>query len=307
MVECSLHPTAGRRYVHVFPSDPFLSEIRDCYRSAARRLPWMVVHDLAAWSSSREDWQDPELVVIFWGCLPTGVIPERRRSALVARYTESVGLPEGLNAVQRQIVERYTADADVPDLLLGGTPTVADFWSGKHRATAFAPIGYEPEILGRPDWTTPKTIDFAFRGTLIGRRLYILKKLQKSFPRLGSIHSFGLERKFQLDRALIDLYIGHSSDLSFPGMRLWQGIASSAALVTEPRDAWPAVAGRHYIEVPEVDPDLFGFFVENLRELLQDTAALRSIAETAHKELSVYTVDRCMEGFVVPATKGLRG
>jgi hypothetical protein len=306
MEECRLHPTAGRHFVHVFPSDPFLGEIRDCYRSAARRIPWMSVDDISYWHPDRPEWGDRERVVIFWGASP-GWIPRHRRAAAVLRYTESVGIPEGLNPVQRQLVEQFSACSEAFDMLLGGTVTVADFWSGKYKMTAFAPIGYEPEILGRPDWSTPKIADFAFRGNLIGRRMYIMKKLQKSFLNINWIHSFGLERKFQLDKTLIDLYIGHSSDLSFPGMRLWQGISSSAALVMEPRDAWPAVAGRHYIEIPEADPDLFGFFVEKLRELLRDTAALRLIAETAHKELSAYTIDRCMEDFVVPATKGLRG
>src|ERR1700690_1113363 len=97
MVECRLHPTAGRRYVHVFPNDPFLGEIRDCYRSAARRLPWMSVAALDYWMAGLPEWDDPELVVIFWGCLPLGRIPERRRAAVVFRYTESVGVPEGLN------------------------------------------------------------------------------------------------------------------------------------------------------------------------------------------------------------------
>lgn len=306
MLECKLHPTAGRHYIHVFPGDPFLGEIRDCYKSAARRLPWMSVDSTAYWNPERPEWNDPERIVIFWGVLPEW-IPRSRKAGAVLRYTESVGAPEGLNPIQRQIVERFTADSESVDMLLGGTSTVADFWSGKYRSTAFAPIGYEPGILGRPDWAAPKIADFAVRGNLIARRLWILKKLQKSFLKLNWIHSFGLERKFQLDKSLVDLYIGHSNDLSFPGMRLWQGISSSAALVTEPRDAWPAVAGRHYIEIPEADPDLFGFFVENLRELLNDAGTLRSIAETAHRELSTYTIDRCMEEFVVPATKGLRG
>lgn len=307
MEVCQLHPTAGRRYVHVFPNDPFLSEIGDCYRSAARRMPWMAVEDVSLWTPYREEWQDPELVVIFWGVLPDS-IPKVRRAAVALRYTESVGDASGLNPVQHEIIERFTAVASIPDLLIGGTSTVADFWSGKYRASAFAPIGYESDALGRPDWTAKKTSDLAFRGNYLGRRVWILKKLRRQFPRLRWIHSFGLNRKAELDLSLLDLYIGHSDEPSFPGMRLWQGIASSATLVTEPRDAWPAVAGRHYIEIPAAVPDVFEVFVESLKSVLKlGEGSLRSVSMTAHAELSVYTIERCMEEFVVPATKGLRG
>jgi hypothetical protein len=307
MVECQLrlHPTAGRHYVHVFPSDQFLWEIRDCYLSAARRIPWMSVDNLPYWNVHRPEWDEPERIVIFWGCIPE-YIPSHRKAAAVLRYTESVGIPEGLNSVQNSIVERFSYCPDRFDLLLGGTSTVANFWAGKYRETAFAPIGYEPAILGRPHWPT-KTTDIAFRGNAIGRRNWILGKLRKSFPKLLWIHSFGLARKVELDRSKIDLYVGHSDEPSFPGMRLWQGIASSAALVTEPRDAFPAVAGRHYLEIPSADPDMFGYFVESIRDILKDEKTLERIAKTAHIELSAYTIDRCMEEFVVPATRGLHG
>lgn len=305
MVECKIHPTAGRRYIHVFPQDPFLSEIGDCYRSAARRIPWMEVIDVA--SLSPDDWQDYRAVVIFWGHLPAVIIPRHRRAAVVLRYTESVGDSSGLNPVQHDIIERFSAAASIPDLLIGGTHTVADFWKGKYKEVAVAPIGYEPAVLGRPDRDVKKTSDVAFRGNFLGRRVWILKKIQRSFPHFKWIHSFGIDRKNELDRSKIDLYIGHSDEPSFPGMRLWQGIASSAALVTEPRDAWPAIAGRHYIEIPAADPSIFGAFVDSIRTLLKDEAALKKVSETAHAELSVYTIDHCMEEFIVPATKGLHG
>jgi len=306
MEECHLHPTAGRRYVHVFPGDPFLGEIRDCYRSAARRIPWMLVDNLPYWNPERPEWLDQNLILIFWGELPESM-PRSRKAAVALRYTESVGVPDGLNPVQHKIVEKFSSYSDRVDMLIGGTSTVANFWHGKYRETAFAPIGYEPEILGRPDWTTKKTADIAFRGNYLGRRPWILNKLRRSFPKFLWIHSFGLSRKKELDQSMIDLYIGHSDEPSFPGMRLWQGIASSATLVTEPRDAWPASPGRHYLEIPAADPDLFGMFVESIREILSDPKTLKMVAELAHRELSLYTIDRCMDEFIVPVTKGLRG
>jgi hypothetical protein len=300
----NLHPESGRRYILIFPEGQFYQEIASWYRSASVRLPWMSVQDLSGWSLERPEWQDPETVLVFWGRFPASV-PEPRRAGLVYRFSESVGQVEGLVAYQQELLREFTQIAIVPDLVLVGSPTVADFWKPFVRAVAVAPVGYEPACVGFPDWGVSKKFDLTFRGNQIGRRIPIFKQLRKSYrSMLLEFHAFGLDRKVKMDECRIDLYVGHSEEPSFPGSRLWATIASSAALVTEPRDAWPAVRGRHYIEIPSFDSDMPEFFIESLDALIAHPRILEGIARTAHNELSLYTIDRCMNEFVVPATKG---
>ena len=285
--------------MHVFPASEFFREIRDCYRSAALRIPWMSTDDLPDWTVDRPEWNDQDLVLIFWGRMPS--VPERRRATLVFRYTESVGDPELLIQAQRDLMTDFAASARLPDLLLAGCPAVADYWEPLCRAVAVAPMGYEPAVLGEPCWATKKRFDVAYRGHYVDRRTWLLRRLEGRFRRrLHWIHNFGLERKRALDACRVDLYIGHSVEYGFPGARLWQSIASSAALLTEPRDVWPAVRGRHYVELPLANHDAPTIFLDEIERILE-SAPLDEISRTAHRELSAYTIDRCMSEFVVPA------
>jgi len=87
-------------------------------------------------------------------------------------------------------------------------------------------------------------------------------------------------------------------------MRLWQSIASSAALISERRDAWPAVPGKHYVSIEPATKTNLRRFLSELDYVLNHYP-LEDMAKLAHEELSLYTIDRCMEEYVVPATKGL--
>lgn len=303
-----LHPTVGRRYILIFPEGSvFFQEVADWYRSAAKRIPWMSVEGLSTWCPRRPEWQDPETILIFWGRFPIA-LPEQRRAGLVYRFSESVGAIEGLSPNQQKLLTGFMAIAQVPDLVLVGAPAVADFWRSSVRAVAVAPVGYEPDLVGAPNWASKKRFDLTFRGNVIGRRVSIIKHLKKALgDRLHLMEAFGLDRKHQLDKCRVDLYIGHSEELGFAGSRLWPLIGSSATLVTEPRDAWPAVPGRHYIEIEAANPERLDLLLETLERVLANPEELTRVSRTAHEELSAYTIDRCMEEFVVPATARLGG
>lgn len=265
----------------------------------------MGVDDLEGWTPDRHEWFMPELMLIFWGLFPDHEPPAKRKAIFALRFTESVGDPELLAPTQVISMQAFSLRAKEPDVLVCGNPVVADYWSRLCRAVAVAPAGYEPDVFGTPDWDAKKRFQVSFRGSDIGRRIWIKEMIQE---RLGAdfvnIHDYGQDRKRALDSCRADLYIGHSEDYAFPGMRLWQVIASSATLITERRNAWPAVAGRHYVVLEPLVPANAKRWLEDLVRTL-DHQPLEEIARTAHEELSVYTIDRCMEEFLVPATKGL--
>lgn len=294
--------TTGLHHVHVFPQDAAFAEIAACYRAAAARLGWMSVEGLEDWSPYRLDWRNPEIAAVFWGRLPE--IPADRSVKVVLRYTESVGRPEALVENQRREIREFIPRAGLPDLVITGCPAAAEFMAPFCRNTAHAPVGYDAETMGTPEWYAVKEFDLVFYGTPVGRREWILPAVEK---RLGRrflwIGCFGAERKTAVERARYVLHVGHSAEASFPGMRLWQAAATSAALITEKWDAWPAAAGTHYVELAPAAEESLDVFLDALENALGEPHG--ETAWRAHEDLSRYTVERCVEEFVVPAVKRL--
>jgi len=300
------HPVTDLHYVHVFPGTDVFREVFSCYKKASERLPWMSARISALYEP--EFW-NRDVVLIYWHEF-THDIPAGRRSKIALRWTESAG--NGLLGDQARALERFKAVAHIPDLVLCGCPAVLEFVRPMVKRAWLHPIGYDPEIMGWPNWMCEKKYDLSFYGSPGERRDGILAAVKKLLgDRFTTVNSFGMERKAALDQSRAVLYVGHSEEKSFPGMRIWQAIASSAALLTEERDAWPAVRGTHYLSVVPTDAILVGpedpgylrVFLERLEFLLEHD--LEEIAVRAHDDLKAYTVDRCME-YVVNASKELR-
>ena len=287
-----------RHYIHLIHRYWVFFENLLCYGYAMDRIPGMSVYPFDQWSAGRPEWQDPNNVIILWLWSSPGmidVIPKERKASLAVWYIESVGPPEGLCPDQRPVLERFLGYFKVPELVIVGFPSSAEFLKPYCRKVIYAPTGYDPAVMGTPNWSAPKKYDFAFCGLEAGRRNWIFPALRKRFG-TRFIHitgKFGLDRKSIYDQCRVVLYIAHSVEPCFAPMRIWQSIASSAALVTEKRDVWPAVAGRHYIEVPEAKETELDQFIDRIERTLDQP--LEEIARRAHEELSVYTVDRAME------------
>jgi len=287
-----------RRYIHIIHPSITFAENLACYKAAASRLPWMSASSWAEWSIKRPEWQDPNNVIIFWlyglpGLLD--VIPQQRKAALAIWYMESVGPIDKLCPPQKATLARFLDYFKTPDIVIATSPPAAAFLKPYCKKVTFAPTGYEPKVMGTPDWTRIKEYDFGYCGWPTGRRDWIIPALENHFGN-RMIHFFGpygQERKLIYEKCRATLYIAHSDEPSFPGFRIWQSVATSSALVTEKRDVWPATAGRHYVEVPEAKKEDVGEFVAKIEQTLN--LPLEEIARRAHTELSLYAVDRAME------------
>jgi len=300
------HPQTDLHYVHVFPGTDVFREVYLCYKKASERLPWMSAKFVATYEP--EFW-NRDIMLIFWHEFPYE-IPAGRRSKIALRWTESAG--NGLQGDQASSLERFKQVAPIPDLVLCGCPSVMDFVRPMVRRVGLHPIGYDPEIMGWPNWACEKKYDVAFYGSPCARRDEILGAVRKLLgDRFVLVNSFGMDRKAVLDQSRSVLYVGHSRERSFPGMRIWQAISSSAALLTEERDAWPAVRGTHYVSLadpmrpnlPDTHSEYLGVFLARLERAL--ATGLGPIAQKAHDDLRAYTVERCME-YVVQASRDLR-
>lgn len=298
------HPKTGFHYIHVFrPHDPFI-EIRGCFRNAAEKLGWMSVQEDTEWQEEKSEWHNPENFIIFWG-FEKPILPENRKALFGIRYLESVGDPKGLIGVQQQCITNFFGWAKVPDVVFVATPSACDFLRPYCRRIAALPSGYDPDVMGKPDWSIRKTYDIAIYGHEVGRRWTILKDVRKRFGnKILTVTGYGLERKRAVESARCVLYVGHSEEVGFPGMRLWQMVATSTALIAERRDVWPADPTKHLIQLDPVNLKKVHAFCERVKEALKGDVS--GIARAAHQDLSLYTAERCMEEFVIPATMGLR-
>jgi hypothetical protein len=297
---------ARRYYINIIHPYWVFFENLVCYGAAAGRLSWMTTLPWTQWSADRPEWQDPNNVIIVWLWGSPGildVVAQERKATLVIWYIESVGPPEGLCSDQKATLTRFLDYFKVPDLVVVGFPSSEEFLRPYCRKVIHAPTGYDPGIMGKPDWSQPKEFDFGFCGLQTGRREWILPALKRRFgPRFVHIlGKFGMDRKRIYDRCRAVLYIAHSTEPCFAPLRIWQSIASAAAIVTEKRDVWPAVAGKHYIELPEAQEACVDEFVDQVEQTLQ--FPLEAIARRAHEDLSQYTVDRAME-YIVAAVEG---
>jgi len=284
------------RLICVFQELPVFAEVAECHRRASERLGFVRIDNARSWSAHRREWDDPENVILFWGGHPG--IPPVRRARCALRYTESSGSRDGLISNQQAEQGWLEKNGKAFDVVFVGTPAVKVHFEPFCKKTVAAPIGYDAGTMGLPDWNAQKSFGLCFYGSLMGKRQWIVPFLQK---RLGSrfslIHKFGMPRQNVLNRSRGVLYVGHSSEPGFPGLRLWQAMATSAALVTEDRDAWPAVPWRHYVPIPEAREDDPEKLVTSLENALSQP--LVDVARKAHEELAPYTVDRCLSEYVM--------
>lgn len=264
----------------------------------------MSVQEDAQWSEKKAEWQDPQNFIVFWGFEKPG-LPQDRKARFGIRYLESVGDPKGLIPVQQTCIKGFLEWSRIPEVVFTSTPSASEYLKPYCRNVAPLPSGYDPEVMGKPDWSISKTFDLATYGHEIGRRRKILMDARRRFgKRMISVKGYGLERKKAVESSRAVLYVGHSEEPSFPGMRLWQMVATSCALISEKRDVWPADPQRHLVQLEAVDLRETRRFLDGVEEALKGD--LEEVARRAYDDLSLYSVERCMEEFMVPATTGLR-
>ncbi len=309
-----LHPETGLHYTHFVPSWPAYADADRTLRALAARTPWVTVEPLNAWAPVRDGgaFQNPQRMLIAWGGVSHDEPGPRvdRRCIIALQYSETVGDLDKLHGDQRGVLERLLMRAQKYDVILTHTPSEAQ-WLRAHIPGVRAhevPLGYSPEAVGRPDFAQAKKFDIAYYGARMGRRQGLLTALQPhlrhKYDDVGGL--FGLDRQAKLNeaRAILQVHHCHPS-CSFPSFRLWHAMATSAALLMEPADAWPAVSGRHYFEYPEFTPETADVAARAIDAILDRDDVIET-ARRAHDELSTYTPDYCHEKFMVPLSAELK-
>ena len=283
------HPGTGLRYVHVVDeTDATLHDVHRAVTRLAGVRSWMSVLPMSACVPERRIWEDPSLAFVFWREFPSKLQMPNRRCATA------------LHLCEPRPNEWFPATSDRYDVVFAHTVVVAERVKKLHHNVAFAPTGYDPETMGRPDWDVPKAHSVVSYGNLSERRRAVVGWFRKILGAkfLHSDQLFTDYRRSTLDHASANLYIQQASGAAFSQFRIWQAIAGSAALVVESQllDTWPAVPGRDYVQVPPLDSERS---VAEALEILR-SEDLGHVARTAHANLSAWTFERCLEEFTYP-------
>lgn len=297
------HPKTGRRYRQVFPwPTDIYCDWREAYARLSGEFPWVSDHEEGELPKLLRE-SGPEDVLILWhDLLGPEMSQKETRANLILYWPETVGSGIGMTVHQTDMLRGLVrARAGLYGGILFYDPLSREFLSGVLPVrTGVSPAGYDPEIMGQPNWDEPKKTDVALYGAFTGIREWIIPDLRERLD--GRLDEFsGIHKKARAERlsgSRAILIVPHSPG-SFPQWRLWHAIASSAALLAPWPSGWPGESGKHYIELPFPDPARPWPFVDAVVAAL-GRSDLAAFARRAHEDLSKITVARAFEEWTVP-------
>lgn len=80
----------------------------------------------------------------------------------------------------------------------------------------------------------------------------------------------------------------------------------TTALITQSGDSWP-MTPDHYLPISPICEDRIGVTVEEVERHLRESDLI-AVASQMRKDLGPeYTVDRCLDNYLVPASEAIRG
>jgi hypothetical protein len=297
------HPTTGRRYHQIFPwPTDIYCDWREAYARLSVQAPWVSDHEEGELPKLLAECGPEDVLVLWHDLLGPEASQATTRANLFLYWPETVGSGVGMTVHQTDMLRGLVSSrAKLYRGVLFYDPTSRDYLSGVLPVpSGVSPAGYDPVVMGLPDWDRPKKTDVALYGAFTGIREWIIPDLRARLD--GRLDEFsGIHKKARAQR-LCDsravIIVPHSPG-SFPQWRLWHAVASSAALLAPWPSAWPGENGKHYIELPFPDPARPWPFVDAVTAAL-GRMDLADIARRAHADLSKITVEKAFEEWTVP-------
>jgi hypothetical protein len=192
------------------------------------------------------------------------------------------------------------------DAAFGHTPWMTE-QLGQHVGSGHVlPMGWDPEVFGAPRYHHDKHYHLAYIGVLAGKRSWLVPQMSRVlgdhfFNATGCWDNRAME---VFNRARANLYVSHSDIHSFSTFRIWQTVASSAAMIAEEgRDCWP-MTDEMYIGIPTLTR-------ENAEEIclaLKDISDEEFLAKSAalHEGLAHFTIAHVVDHYLIPASENLK-
>lgn len=302
------HPDLGLEFIHVISDEsPTFHDVYRCHQ-------YVYVSGIANWikvissnqyktlltDQTSQYYTDPTCVYILWHDWE-GNMPSGRQARVFLHYSELIGDPQYLTDNQREMFTQFLTTANKYDRIFVHTKWAAQYLKTYISNVFYAPVGFEPDVMGIPDYTVTKAYDIVFYGSWAGRRQTIIPTLRAELKHklTDVVGVFGQARHRELNKARAIIHIPFTDNSSFTTMRLWQAITSSAVMLIEPTDTWPAVAGQHYIQIPHITDQNIGDIAKAIDTALDNTN-LVEMSKAAFTDLSKYTVKYCHDNYIIP-------
>ncbi len=298
------HPKTGLHYIVSFRQGPAYDDAMHMYERMAAKYDWL------------ECIQEPELVrrldtiaqdernfVVIWGVWSPRP-PEDRKAMFTRVFSEALD-DDGvhmlgyhrnwLNSAQRNIRHMNAA--------FGHTPWMASRLEKDGVPGFVLPMGWDPEVMGTPDWEAKKKCRFTYVGAPAGKRAWVIPGMRLALGK--DMHEpqdkWGKELIGIFNESVANLYLSHSNVHSFSTFRIWQTMSSSAALIAEKgRDCWPMEEGM-YIGVPTITR-ANGPQTAKMILTIPDAVYL-SVAHKLHDALAHdFTIEKILENYLIPAS-----
>lgn len=303
------HPKSGRRYTYVFPMAPAFEEMRASYAKLAETRPWLQVLNGPAGEARIARSNDPnELLVCFHR--PRWEVLRQKRAAKVSFvYTEPLGPLPNMSADGRNYYTAFCSIMGGLDGVLTHTPYMRQEMSrivNDYIPVCVLPAGLDPSATVKANFEVAKERSFLFYGANAGKRVRSLSLVSHRIH--VAPNTFGRALGDLLNRSEVNVYVAHSDVHSFSTWRIWQTLATSAALAAEGLngvvDAWPLEPWRHYAPLPQIMPNDASDFLAKLESV--PLAQWREISLTARAEVLLkFTAERCVEDWLVPAGEAI--
>lgn len=298
-----LHPETGLRYLMVLPRGRAYTDASACYTALSQRHRWIQrVHPTQLVRNFDHIRQDPRNFVVVWG-LHELQVPSDRAAHVVRVYSEALD-PERSNMLSRHVrwLKQTTDTLQTFDAVFGHTPWMRDELAQFGRPTYVLPVGWCPDAMGLPDPGSPRRHRYTFVGAKAGKRKWLCQAMAQSLA--GSYHDasgkWGRQLLTQLNASSGYLYLSHSDVRSFSTFRIWQAVATSAALVAEAgRDCWP-MTDDLYVNLPTLTPDNVDEEAKVLDQI--SDAELAATSSRLHDALRHMTVGTIVDQYLVPAS-----
>lgn len=296
------HPVTGKHYVLcISPEAGPYADIWKMYTEAARAREWLrvVPFNEIGMYRTMSFYDDPDVVFVIFE--PTKFDPwprAARKARVVGVYSEALG--GDLLAAHKVHLDRFTALVHRYDAVAVHAPGVQEILStyyGTSTDVRLLPIGWSPETMGAPDFEAERWSPPVFLGSEVGRRKAVIDRLASEMVIEWPRTVYGDDALAILRRSRHYLYVAHSLCSTFSTWRIWQALASGAALVAEcASDAdqtWPAVPGLHFVSLDTMEPS-------EVREKVL-AVDLSVYAKRAYADLGErFSIDRVIEDYLVP-------
>lgn len=231
------------------------------------------------------------------------IMQQARRAKVFFVYCEPLGPVSGMTGDGRAYMTSLQSIAHLFDGILVHTPdmrtlmrmTLAEW--GVNIPVGVFEAGLHLDAVVQPDFTTPKDIEFLFYGAMAGKRAWSVPLLKEKLGSRLCIAEgyYGKALGALLNRSKVSLYIAHSDVTSFSTWRIWQTMATSAALAIEcldgqEADAYPLMPYEHYLPLPK----LTRFNVDEFVNKLVKWPSIRPLGAAVMAGTGYYRAGACI-------------